>query len=263
MDFNEKGFLGKAIAEFAASVESRYSEFFDACYRINELAHATKFELQAHNRDGQETLAASVFIRLHNGFQGTVILARLGLVIEAKVVLRAILESLFILKLLCEDEEFFAEYIRSDQFRRLQWMNIAHESNDPNFEALRKHATDDVMEALRQEVAKHDCKKIVAKEIARRANLLSMYDADYRLLSEEVHTLPRSLEHLTSADASGDIVGFEWGPSDEGLDYILFTAVRVLLIALVSVTKLFDVGKSDELLKVDQTLTKLALLLRA
>jgi hypothetical protein len=53
---------------------------------------------------------------------------------------------------------------------------------------------------------------------------------------------------------------FNWGLSDKGIDYVLFTAVRVLFIALVSVTKLFDVNKTE---RFDKNLTKLPGLLRA
>ncbi len=263
MDFNEKGFLGTAIGEFIQSVESRYSDFFETCYRVNELAHDTRSQLKVHNHDGQEVFAASIFIRLHNGFQGTVILARMGMVIDAKTVLRGTLESLFILKLLCEDKTFVAEYVGSDQVRRLKWMNVALQTKDPNFDSVRKHATPEVIEKLKQEINQHKWKELSAADVARRAQLQSLYDTDYRLLSEETHTLPRSLEHLTSADDTGDITGFEWGPSDESLDYILFTAIRVLFIALVSVTKLFSIDKKEELTKVDQDLTHLASLLKA
>ena len=263
MDFNEKGFLGTAISEFTVSAQARYSDFFDACYRINELAQATKFEFTVHNRDGQEVLTATMLLRLLSGFQSVIILAKMGLVIDAKVVLRGILEALFILKLLCEEETFVAEYAGSDQARRLKWMNIAHQNKDPNFESVRKHATPDVMDALRQEIAKHNYKKIDIEDVARRAGLQSMYNADYRLLSEEVHTLPRAIEHLTSVNDKGDTDAFDWGPSDKSLDYILFTAVRVLFIALVSATKLFGVDKTEDLTKIDQTLTRLAPLLKA
>jgi hypothetical protein len=85
-----------------------------------------------------------------------------------------------------------------------------------------------------------------------------MYNADYRLLSEEVHSLPRAIEYLTLFDDEGETDTFDWGPSDKSLDYILFTAVRVLLIALVSTTRFFGIDKTEELTKIDQTLTRLA-----
>jgi hypothetical protein len=113
MDFNEKGFLGTAIDEFSKSVQIQYARFFQLSHQINELAHATKFELQVHNLDPQEYLAATLFLRLLNGFEATVILGTKGLLFEAKVVLRSVIETLFILKLLCKEEAFALEYLGS------------------------------------------------------------------------------------------------------------------------------------------------------
>ena len=115
MDFNEKGFLGTAIDEFSRSAQAQYVKFFELTRQINELAHALKFELQAHNRDHQEYLAATLFLRLLNGFQATVILGIKGLLFEGKVVLRSVIESLFILRLLCKEEGFALEYLGSSK----------------------------------------------------------------------------------------------------------------------------------------------------
>ena len=115
MDFNEKGLLGTAIDAFSKSVQLQYARFFELSYQIDELAHATKFELQVHNRDPQEYLAATLFLRLLSGFEATVILGTKGLLFEAKVVLRSVIETLFILKLLCQEEAFCSRILGVEQ----------------------------------------------------------------------------------------------------------------------------------------------------
>ena len=186
MDFNEKGFLGTVILNFARSVDVCYVQFFEASAKINELAQAVKFELKVHNKDGQEVLAASLFLRVLNGFQATVILSRLGLINDAKVVLRGALESLFILKLLCKDEKFLAEYVGSDEVRRLKWMNVASQNKSALFSEVRTYATLIVRQELEEKIKikTNDWKELKAIDIARRAGLLEMYETDYRLLSE-------------------------------------------------------------------------------
>jgi len=258
MDFNEKGFLGTAIDAFLKSVQLQYARFFQLSYQINELAHATKFELQVHNRDPQEYLAATLFLRLLNGFEATVILGTKGLLFEAKVVLRSVIETLFILKLLCKEETFAFEYLGSSKVQSLKWMNIAHESQDPNFESLRQYATPEVMKALRKEIERHGLKKLEVEPIARRADLQHIYNAQYRLLSEQVHCLPISLDPFMVENQEGGLDSFDWGPKHEGLDFILFTNIQMLFTALVPVTKLFGLDKSDELKKIDGALTELA-----
>jgi hypothetical protein len=263
MDFNEKGFLGTQVSEFRASVEAHYPDFFKACYHVNELAHTIKFKLKVHNHDGQEVLAATVFLRVLNGFQATTLLARVGLITDARVVLRSTLESLFVLKLLCEEESFFREYIGSDQVLRLKWMNVASQSKSRLFDELRSYATPKVRQELEEQIKKNKWKELKPIEVAGRAGLQEMYDTDYRPLSEEVHALPRSMDYLLGTDEAGEVRDFNWGPTDKGIDYLLFTAIRVLFIALVSVTKLFEVESNNELMGVEKTLTDLGSLLRA
>jgi hypothetical protein len=200
MDFNEKGFLGKAILEFSDAVEKSYPDFLQACYQINELAQETKFEFHTHSQDGQEVIAAFLFMRLLEGFQAVVILARLGLMIDAKIVLRGLLEVLFLLKLACEDKNFVMEYIRTSQVQRLKWMNIAHETKDPVFQSVRAYATSVRMQALKDDIQKYGVKDLSIEGVARRAKLHHVYNTDYRLLSAEVHTIPRSLERSLSIE---------------------------------------------------------------
>ena len=222
--------------------------------RLGELT--TNLLVEVHDHVDQEVLAAATFLRILQGFQATVILAKFGLVLDSQVVLRGVLESLFILKLICEETAFVSEYVGSDSVQRLKWMNIAHQSKNPNFDSLRNYATPEVREKLRQEIAKHDWKELKVEEIARRAGLSHVYDTDYRILSAAVHTLPRVIESMTSFDDTGGVTGFNSGPSDEGLDYVLFTAQRTLFMALVAVAKLFGLNRADIFAEINDQLSK-------
>jgi len=258
MDFNEEGFLGTAISDFTKAVESRYSDFFDACNKINKLAQGLKFELQIHNKDGREVLVATLFLRILNAYQAIILVTKLGLIVEAKVVLRSAIESLFILRLLSQDRKFLTEYVGSDEVRRLKWMNVALDSKSTLFDKLRDHATSALREELKGKIDKNQWKELKTIDVASRAGLKEMYDTDYRLLSEEVHTLPISMEYLLGADEDGDIRTFEWGPTDKGIDYVLFTAIRVLFISLVALAELFELNKAEDLRSIDATLHALA-----
>jgi len=256
-DFYEKGFLGDHIHTFTEAVLKKFPDFYSACNHINELAYSIMMGLKVKNRDLQQLLVASVFIRVLNGFQSVVILSRLGLVFDAKVVLRAEIESLFLLKLLCEDKNFVTEYVKSDELRRLLWMNVARNSKAPHFDSLRRHATDEVVRKLKEEIERKGCKELSTEQIARRAGLGVEYDTDYRLLCEETHTLPRSVEHLTILE-KGEPRELDPNPTDRELGYVIFTAIRCLHIALVSATKFFGVDRSTELAKSSEHLKSLA-----
>ena len=261
MDFNEEGFLGDSIADFKISVESKYAQFFELYRRTNKIAHEMKFRLEPPNNDGQKIIAVALFIRLLNSFQAIAILCQYGLRIDSKIVLRGGLESLFILNLLCKEKKFLDEYIGSDHVRRLTWFNIAAHSSDPNFESLRNDAKSHpgFCQELKEEIEKNGWEKLNVEEIAKRSGLISMYDTHYRLLSEEVHTVPRSLESLLSFTEDQTPSTFEWGPNDQELPFTLLTGVQMLLVGMKAICTLCGIYDQQEelLLEIDTSLTKL------
>ena len=233
-DINEKGFLGKEIEQFTVSVQQRHSAFFDLCYQLNDYAQAIKSQLRIDNRNGQQVLATTVFLRILNGAQAVVILARVGLITDAMVVLRALVEATFILKNLCDDVRFVAEYIKSDKAHRLKLLNLAARSDNVNLKDAKNYATPEVLETLTHEVKSENLKELDIEDIARRAHLHHLYETDYRILCQPSHTSPRSVERFVATEQQGDVRGFNWGPSDIGIEYVLTTAAQFLHIALVS-----------------------------
>ena len=165
-DFYQKGFLGNQITEVTEAILKKHQPFFDTCYKVNELAYMTFFETKPNNQDLQQLLAITLFIRILNGFQSIVVLARLGLAFDAKVVLRGVLESLFIEKFLCEEKDFALEYVKSDECSRLKWLNIARKSAAPHFNLLREIATDEEVEKLKKKIDQQGCKEIAVEEVA-------------------------------------------------------------------------------------------------
>lgn len=264
MDFDEKGFLGTTIIEFSNSVYKKHSDFFDTCYRINELGQEIKFKFEIHKEDIQESLAAPLFIRILNGFQAVISLAKLGLVFDAKVVLRGALEALFLLKAVCENEKFSKEYIQTDKLRRLKWMELAHANKHSIFNSAREYATPDIIKTLKTEIAKYKIKKFSTEDVAKKAKLAMMYDTDYRLLSAEVHSIPFAIGTYYFVDRNKETDELPWGPSDSDIEYVLFVAIRIVFISLVSTARLFGIEADYEkrLEEIDQTLTRLASMLK-
>lgn len=256
-DFNEKGYLGEQIVEFTKSVETKYPKFFNTAYKINEITQRLKSDFAIHNEDLQEVLSACLFLRILNGFQAVVILCKLGLVFDTKVILRSIIEGHFLLKAVCEDLEFAKKYVLTDKSRRLKWINIAKNTKDPYLESVREYATKERIEELNKEIANDKITNILTEEAAKIAGMESTYNTAYRLLSEEVHCLPRSLERYLGINAEGKITDFPWGPSDDDISLILFTSIDTLFNALQLMTNLFSIEMPTELREFDQTLTDL------
>src|SRR5690606_4541463 len=98
MLFDEEGFLSDQMNEISANIEDDYKEAFNTCFELNHYAQEHKLNLPVNVDNVKQLIAASLLIRIHNGFQSVVILSRSGLETEAKIIARTILESLFVLR---------------------------------------------------------------------------------------------------------------------------------------------------------------------
>ena len=95
-------------------------------------------------------IAACALIRLHNNLQSIYILCAYGLIIDAKIILRSMLEILFILKLSCEDDKFVKKYVMTDQIYRQKLLNAAKNNPDGVFDETRQYATEEVLNKIKQ-----------------------------------------------------------------------------------------------------------------
>ncbi|HHY70238.1 MAG TPA: hypothetical protein GX519_00930 [Thermoanaerobacterales bacterium] len=71
-------------------IENKNQDIFNLCYELNDLAQETKYKFAIHTENGQEIVGASLFVKILQEFQATVLLFRMGLGVEGKVLTRSI-----------------------------------------------------------------------------------------------------------------------------------------------------------------------------
>jgi len=228
-------------------IYSQNKNYFDLCFSLNSFAHKTKFEYKCDCENGQEVIATLLVIKILNGYQAIYLLSGKGLTTEANILLRTILEALFILKLCCDDKNFIPEYVKTDAKNRLKMMNIARQDLDPVFDSLRNYATEEIRKTLADKISKENINDLIVEQIAIRAGMHKQYNGAWRLLSSDVHTTPRALEKYAVADNQGNINRFIWGPRTKDINFILLTSAEIIFGAMDLTTKLFKIDKKKEL----------------
>lgn len=221
---------------------------FDHAYRLNRLCQGLKEQFLPRDQEGQKVISNAVFIKILNGFQAIVILTKKGLKVESEILLRTILEALFILKILCEDDEFYKKYISMDAVRRKTLITVAQKNNYAVFEATRKILTEEFLEDLEEEIRKSgvDRGDFKVEQLAIKAKLHDLYESVYRLTSEAVHSQIRSLSSYVKEDAQGKVVSFYDGPIGDISDEV-DTAMTMLIAAVESMQNLYKLGALPEL----------------
>lgn len=116
----QHGFVGEQIKEWITKIRSDHSALFDLAVDINKLCHKTMFELDVHNSHAQEVTIASLYLRSLNTFQSVVLLSERGMIPQAQILARALLETVFTLCALCKKNELVNVYINEDKQRRLK-----------------------------------------------------------------------------------------------------------------------------------------------
>jgi hypothetical protein len=247
-DLNRRGFLGDEIQESKASVVKSYQKLFDLFYELNEYSQKKKFEIQPHEQNGQEVLSACLFIRILNGAQATCILSSHGLANDARVVLRSILEGLFMLTKMLKDPSFVRVYVGADEIKRLKIIRAARNSSHPVFAETKNSATDEVIESLQKRIEKENFpKRLNVKDIAESVGMGLYYESAYSLLSDDIHTAVRSLERYVGTDSEGGLDRIEWGPQFGDVPLNLAMAIDVLLRSWAAIDNLFKLGMESEL----------------
>lgn len=203
--------------------------------------------VHAHSRNLQELMAATLFVRCLSNFQAVVLLCERGMIPEARIALRALIEAMFILAAISKEYRLAVAYAREDELQRLkaiQRYKQLHNTPPPGF-------TEQQINALESELRKHidekSIKKLTTKEWSQEAGLHSWYLSPYFDLSESVHAKTREMETYVVKSADNEVTEFRWGPSDEGLRLVLGTTVESQDIVLGCVARVFKLEMKTEL----------------
>jgi hypothetical protein len=249
MSFNEMGFLGEQIKEFSLENYQKHKALFEVGYEINKYTYQIMNSIKIDSNDGQQVIGSSLFSRIHNGFQALLLLYRIGLETEAKVILRTILEASFVLKTISDNEDEVTNFVNTDKRKQERLLKSIFEKDKLNiYEDLRKSLNKDQLEILKQEIKEDGIKDVEVYEWANKAKMDVFYAYVYKTLNSEVHTDIRMLEkYLVLDEEKNKIIGINSLQNDMDISKSLFTAYSVMVITLNCLNEVFDL-KQDEIL---------------
>ena len=256
MGMNEHGFLSTELESYRLKIRSRQAPYVEFVERVNAYCQEVKFRLNVHNRDGQQVFAAALFIKILCDAQAAALLIERGLTSQAGSLLRVATEALIILAKICQSYEFVEAYLRIGERQRLKLVKAIKRNPGSGFDGIRNELTDELIEGIVALVGESGDANV--QQWASDVGLLPLYDAIYRLFSQEVHSTPRALERYLEADEAGDFKSFDWGPNvEENLKPELIEASRILIVALHNLNRLFSLDIEEQLAKFTAELAQL------
>jgi hypothetical protein len=258
LSFDINGFLGVQINEIIHENYERHKELFLLCKEINMFAQSTKFKFDIHSEDMRGIILASLFIKVHNAFQGSVIMYKYGLDTEAKVITRTALESLFALKAVVKHENFHIQLVESDQKKREKTLKRIKENPRGVFDKLQNEVVLNELDKLISENKSKNIKVFEPKELAELSESYDDYYYAYNILCNDTHTDIRTMEKYLFIKDNDIIEAFNSIPSTKDIERVLFTANYVLLKALACMNEYCELQIDNDLSRFEEKMLMLS-----
>jgi hypothetical protein len=215
------------------------------------------FKLDAHNKDKQETLVAALYIRVINTYQAALLLAERGLMSQARILSRSLIEALFSLCAIAKSEQFADEFILEDQRNRLKYVNKYRKLHGGIPPEVSKSEVELLEKQLQKEIKELEIKSKSTEQWSIDAGMHDWYLAVYSVLSDSVHSKVKDLERHLVINGSNEIKEFNWGPDDHDIEKILMTLIQGMLTGLKCTFSLFNLIHEPEITAFEENLSKL------
>jgi hypothetical protein len=192
-------------------------------------------------------------------YQAALLTAVKGMDVQTRILLRCLLESLFILVASSISEDIAKEFVAADQLERRKIFNKARSWRADSLKKLAvNHATDEMKEKIERDIEETGAKKVYAEQMAIKAGLHDWYLTAYSIFSQSVHASIRDLEKHLITDGQKNIIGLKNEPSTENIDRLFITAAEAMLHALKAVERVFAVKTNNFVDSTYKTVGKLS-----
>lgn len=254
----QNGFLDNDIQNWITKFRKDHADFFELATDANKLFQKVMLELDAHDQVPQEIIVASLYMRALSAYQGVILMAERGMIPEARVLTRYLLEVIFTLCAIIKNKDLTTVYINEDKKKRLKFLNKFrqfHEGNLPDgIDADEIHQLEN---ELKIEVKKDNIKIRKTEEWAKDAKLHDWYLTAYAVLSDSVHIKISDLERHVVADENNVIKEFKWGPDDTGIQVVLMSSIDGMIVSLIETLTFFKKQREEIIQELRERLHKL------
>lgn len=259
MPFPMDGFLSPEHCEFPVRLRSvpAYKAWFDFGKELNRLGLAMLNGQNVPTEDNVRLTMAGLFVRAHKSMQAALILCEMGLVGDARAVLRTGVEGAIALNALANEPKFLDQLIEANHFNRRKFARIVLDNPeyrssytaDQIAEMERVVREVDEMESNARDTAQPPEKNLKGRRVsdinwaeAARKPCPDLYNLHYRLLSSDgthttIDSIGRSFEY---EPGTGKILCVKVGPDISSLVETLKAACLMFLWAAIPFERAYN-----------------------
>jgi hypothetical protein len=260
VSIDENGFLDPDAAAWITKHRKDHQKLCSVCEDINRLAQVHLHKLNIHSEDLQELLVALLFIRSLAAHQTSVLLIERGLVAEARIILRNLIEILFKLRAVSLDRDVARAYVYEDEIFRKKFINKFKLLSEDVKQAQGNPQLQELLQTIKKNIETKDITERQTQWYAQKAGLSDYYNTVYSIFSASVHVNVRELQELLVVDDKGKITDILYGPEiATGLDKLLLTGGETQCFILQDVSRIFGLKLDERIAELHERLKGLIL----
>lgn len=206
----------------------------------------TRFAPQAGDLTG--VVSAALMTRALATYEGIVLLAFRGMRPESEVLLRMLVELMFIQRAVRHKPATVEEMLKADDYYRLRAYQEAGRA--PILAPARKPQARQTVRMLKARVRQHGVVGIAVEEFARRGRCLQIYRTLWRKLCQPSHGQLRDLDRHFSIDGKSGKIVVTWGPDHAAGKMTLLLAMWALIGTVDAGASVLDLDLGPEWEKV-------------
>ena len=235
MSLSENGFLTEQYKILIN--REKYEQYLELSMKINTIAYKMYDYINVHNNNAKEIFITCSFAKIHKDYQSVILLSERGLIEQGKVMLRCLLEKLFVLVAIFKDDKNLVDWNNDQSYRKKKIME-AIKRGDRGLENLK-------LDGFSEENF-IDAKCITIKEWAKRADMEGHHSMIYKLFSGNVHLSGEAIIEDILFDLNGDMIeAISVAPKEEGLAKLLVTNMNYMLSAIEIIQDVFHISKKE------------------
>ncbi|MDO8772287.1 MAG: DUF5677 domain-containing protein [Burkholderiaceae bacterium] len=238
----DDGFLTEPLDHVREGVRQKYADWRSLLLRVNRLAVDNQHSIQIHLDSNVEKYAAALFARTLATTQASILLLEVGLVPQARTLLRAALETHFALAAIAKEPGVVDKLIEG---HAAEQKRVAKNFGHLQHTELKQIADAEAASDRLQPFLASSATALSTLDLAKKAGLEHWYRTVYTDLSWSAHGAAVDLERHVVVGEDGDVAEFRNEPEVEGQESSWLCAIEILLKATTTLAEVFpNVDKS-------------------
>lgn len=252
-----EGFLSNEATDGIAVFRERFKDLFDLAEDANRVCVAALRRAKLADIENSKFVVYLLAIRVVESFEAVVLLMERGMLAQAKMVIRPLLEAMFSLGAIQKDEALVKKYFDTQNKAHFDLLKSTTRWKDPILRALsHEHGFEKKYINKKKELNESPPEALRPHEWAEAAGYEDLYHVYYVYYASFTHSNLSALEDHIDRDKE-DKVEASFGPSIQGFYDILRNATAFTLVSIMHMCSAFKIDIDADAKRVHEEICRL------